>query len=166
MPICKNDPKKKYKGDEPSPKGIGWCAHSEKQGKIRKGQDGNKWIVKKVSSGSLRWMKHTNGKSNSNKTVSKKIIKKTKKSIKVKKAIVKKTNNKKMNCSKFVVYRRNTKSFFSTKNEILVGLACSKDTIYKFISYNKFEKTPSEIPDGFRKSKVTSSLIKSYCGSR
>ena len=57
MPICKNDPKRKYKGDEPSPKGVGWCAHGEKEGKVRKGRDGNKWIVKKVSSGSLRWVK-------------------------------------------------------------------------------------------------------------
>ena len=57
MPLCKNDPKRKYKGDEPSPKGIGWCAHSEKEGKVRKGRDGNKWITKKVSSGSLRWVK-------------------------------------------------------------------------------------------------------------
>ena len=57
MPLCKNDPKRKYKGDEPSPKGLGWCAHGEKEGKVRKGLDGNKWVVKKVSSGSLRWVK-------------------------------------------------------------------------------------------------------------
>jgi hypothetical protein len=57
MPICKNDPKRKYKGDEPSPKGFGWCAHCEKEGKSRKGRDGNKWVVKKVSNGSLRWAK-------------------------------------------------------------------------------------------------------------
>jgi len=57
MPQCKNDPKRKYKGDEPSPKGLGWCAHGEKEGEVRKGRDGNKWIVKKVSSGSLRWVK-------------------------------------------------------------------------------------------------------------
>ena len=57
MPVCKNDPKRKYKGDEPSPKGIGWCAHGEKEGKVRKGLDSNKWIVKKVSNGSLRWVK-------------------------------------------------------------------------------------------------------------
>ena len=64
MPFCKNDPKRKYKGDEPSPKGLGWCAHGEKEGKVRKGLDGNKWVVKKVSSGSLRWVKQSNNKSN------------------------------------------------------------------------------------------------------
>lgn len=36
---CKNNPKKMYKGTEPSPKGLGYCAHSEKIGKIRKGKD-------------------------------------------------------------------------------------------------------------------------------
>ena len=34
MPLCKNDPKKTYKGNEPSPKGFGYCAHSEKIGTI------------------------------------------------------------------------------------------------------------------------------------
>ena len=63
MPNCKNDPKRKYKGDEPSPKGLGWCAHGETEGKVRNGLDGNKWIIKKVSGGSLRWVKRSNDKS-------------------------------------------------------------------------------------------------------
>lgn len=58
MPKCKNDPNKSYKGTEPSPKGLGWCAHGEKEGKKRKGKDGNQWIVKKVSNGSKRWVKY------------------------------------------------------------------------------------------------------------
>ncbi len=58
MPICKNDPKKSYKGTEPikktclfyrlsqndeviltepSPKGLGFCAHAEKLGSTKKG---------------------------------------------------------------------------------------------------------------------------------
>jgi hypothetical protein len=36
---------------------LGWCAHAEKEGKVRKGKDGNQWIVKKVKNGSMRWMK-------------------------------------------------------------------------------------------------------------
>lgn len=60
MPYCKNDPKKKYKGTEPSPKGLGWCAHSEKEGKVRKGKDGNKWIIKINKNGVLRWIKKYN----------------------------------------------------------------------------------------------------------
>lgn len=30
MPKCKNDNKRTYKGTEPSPKGLGYCAHAEK----------------------------------------------------------------------------------------------------------------------------------------
>jgi len=38
MPTCKNDPSKTFKGTEPSPKGMGWCAHGEKEGKVRNGE--------------------------------------------------------------------------------------------------------------------------------
>ena len=57
MPKCINDPLKTYKGDEPSPKGLGYCAHAVKEGKIKKGKDGNKYIVKEVKNGSKRWIK-------------------------------------------------------------------------------------------------------------
>lgn len=30
MPLCIKDSKKHYKGNEPSPKGLGYCAHSKK----------------------------------------------------------------------------------------------------------------------------------------
>lgn len=42
---CKNDPKSHYKGDEPSPKGRGYCAHAEKVGTKKKGTDGGIWTV-------------------------------------------------------------------------------------------------------------------------
>ena len=54
---CKNDPKRTYKGTEPSPKGLGYCAHNMKVDTIKKGKDGNKWIVKKIKNGSKRWVK-------------------------------------------------------------------------------------------------------------
>ena len=57
MPKCKNDETRSYKGDEPSPKGLGFCAHAEPEGSRKKGKDGNMWEVKMVSSGSKRWMK-------------------------------------------------------------------------------------------------------------
>jgi hypothetical protein len=56
MHICKNDPKKFYKGDEPSPKGLGYCAHAESIGKVRKGKDGNIWKVESTSKGIKRWV--------------------------------------------------------------------------------------------------------------
>ena len=45
MPKCLNDITKTYKGDEPCPKGFGYCAHAEQVGIIRIGQDGNASIV-------------------------------------------------------------------------------------------------------------------------
>ena len=44
MPFCKNNPKRTYTGKEPSPKGLGYCASGEKEGKLMKGKDGNLWI--------------------------------------------------------------------------------------------------------------------------
>lgn len=54
---CKNDPKKTYKGTEPSPKGLGYCAHTKKVGIKELGRDGNFWIVKKNKDGIKRWIK-------------------------------------------------------------------------------------------------------------
>lgn len=61
MPVCKNDKFARYTGKEPSPKGLGYCAHQEKEGKRRKGRDGNMWIVRRINrqrEGSiLRWQR-------------------------------------------------------------------------------------------------------------
>ena len=65
---CKNNPNKSYKGTEPSPKGLGWCAGSMKDKTKKKGKDGNMWIVKTISNGSTRWVKYMPTK---NKTKSK-----------------------------------------------------------------------------------------------
>ena len=56
MPKCKNDPSRNYKGDEPSPKGLGYCAHSEEVGTIRLGKDTRAWIVNEIKNGSKRWI--------------------------------------------------------------------------------------------------------------
>ena len=74
MPKCKNDPTRSYKGTEPSPKGLGFCAHAMKEGATKKGKDGNKWIIKKVKNGSKRWIK-VSGKSKPQKVD--KVVKKT-----------------------------------------------------------------------------------------
>jgi len=57
MPKCKNDPERSYNGDEPSPKGLGYCAHAEKNSTTKTGKDGNKWIIKTLESGTKRWIK-------------------------------------------------------------------------------------------------------------
>lgn len=56
MLVCKNDPKSKYAGTEPSPKGYGYCAHAEKIGTERRGRDQNMWVVKNYS-GVKRWVR-------------------------------------------------------------------------------------------------------------
>jgi len=76
MPKCKNDSSRNYKGDEPSPKGLGYCAHVEKEGSRKKGKDGNIWEVKSVSSGSKRWVKITKeSKQDIDKWIKKNILK-------------------------------------------------------------------------------------------
>jgi len=55
MPKCKNDPKRSYTGLEPSPKGRGICAHSEKIGTTKRGRDGNLWIISKTASDVKRY---------------------------------------------------------------------------------------------------------------
>ncbi len=54
---CRNDPKSKYDGTEPSPKGLGYCAHVEQAGTVMEGLDGNHWRISVASNGSKRWTK-------------------------------------------------------------------------------------------------------------
>lgn len=59
MPKCKNCPperKKYYKGNEPSPKGLGYCAGCVgKPGVVMTGKDNNEWITKKRGKG-VAWV--------------------------------------------------------------------------------------------------------------
>ena len=75
MPKCKNDKTRSYKGTEPSPKGLGYCAHSMKVGAVKKGKDGEKWKVKEIKNGSKRWMKVKGSNKNIQKNLEKKLYK-------------------------------------------------------------------------------------------
>jgi hypothetical protein len=57
MPLCIKDSKKSFNGNEPSPKGLGYCAHSEEIGTIKEGLDGNLWIVVKMEN-IKKWIIH------------------------------------------------------------------------------------------------------------
>ena len=46
-----------YKGDEPSPKGFGYCAHEQVIGTVGTGTDGNTWVVKADKNGRHAWRK-------------------------------------------------------------------------------------------------------------
>jgi hypothetical protein len=52
---CNCDEKSKYSGNEPSPKGFGYCAHCTPLKVTMKGKDGNLWENKKYSKGK-RWV--------------------------------------------------------------------------------------------------------------
>lgn len=53
---CKNCEGKYYKGNEPSPKGRGYCASAEPVDTKKKGLDGKMWVVKSVKNGK-RWVR-------------------------------------------------------------------------------------------------------------
>lgn len=55
MPPCKNDQKRTYAGTEPSPKGLGICAHAESAGKVSRGKDGRLWQVALDKNGTKSW---------------------------------------------------------------------------------------------------------------
>jgi len=131
MPSCKNDPHKTYKGDEPSPKGLGYCAHTENTGTIKDGLDGNKWIISVTTKGIKRWIKFKNDNKN-------KIIK----IYSEKESLQEKwwDDSDKCDCSKFVSYKRNSARKYGIKHKDIHGLEFEKGKLYKFISYNIFSK--------------------------
>jgi len=56
MPLpCKNDPLTKYKGTEPSPKGLGYCAHAQALGSKKTGLDGKQYQVRADKNGKKSW---------------------------------------------------------------------------------------------------------------
>ena len=56
MPYCLKNSKSSYKGNEPSPKGLGYCAHCEEIGTMRIGLDGNYWIINKNKKNIKKWV--------------------------------------------------------------------------------------------------------------
>lgn len=103
MPKCKNDSKRNYTGKEPSPKGLGWGAHAEKEGKRRKGKDGKSYVVASRANGSLYWKlvasktsgaKKSKPKKSTTKSASskKQTTAKTKKSASIERVVVNKKN--------------------------------------------------------------------------
>lgn len=152
MPYCINNYKKTYKGNEPSPKGFGYCAHSEEIGTIKNGLDGNKWIISATSKGVKRWTKY---KTNSNIKQCK--IYTEKESLQGKWW----DNSDTCDCSKFVSYKKN-------KSKDIHGLEFEKGKLYKFISYNNFSKKSINIDeDTWIKYELPSDVIQNkFCGTK
>ena len=157
MPKCKNDPTRSFKGTEPSPKGLGYCAHSMKVGSFKKGKDGNKWEVKEVKNGSKRWMKIKNGKN-------KKI-----------KNIVNTKNNKKYEKSEslfskvFKMFKTEKKykylHSFKKKINYKIDIIPSKFVEFKLnFIYNLDEIIKEEPNEGYHK--MSDKLLKKYFKSK
>lgn len=140
MPFCKNDDKKTYKGDEPSPKGLGYCAHAEKIGVVKTGLDGKEWIISSTKTGTKRWIKCGEKE---------------------------KENENKPNCSKFVSYRkRDTSRKYGISYKYIRGLELEKGYIHKFISYNNFAETATKIRAGYKKHQIEKKFKEKYfCGN-
>lgn len=54
MPVCKNDIHRTYRGTELSPLGRGYSAKGDKNGMVRVGKDGEKWVA-----GNTKWKRFT-----------------------------------------------------------------------------------------------------------
>ncbi len=55
MPKCLNHSKATYKGTEPSPKGLGYCARVGKVGTEMQGRDGRIWVIRANKAGTKQW---------------------------------------------------------------------------------------------------------------
>ena len=91
MPVCKNDQTKKYKGTEPSPKGLGYCAHTHALGSKQKGRDGKQYQVRADKNGRKSW-KLVKSEKKAMDVAAKKVVKSGKKAMDVagaKKKVVK-----------------------------------------------------------------------------
>lgn len=148
MTKCLNDPKSSFKGNEPSPKGFGYCAHAEKVGTIKKGKDGKKWIIISTKKNIVRWTHYSENKSKKNQN---------------------KEENKKLDYSKFVCYHKVEKRgrFKIFKDRLCGILSPDKKHLYKWIDYNTFQKKLTEIPKLYVKKIIKKDFReKYYCGNK
>jgi len=147
MPKCKNSSTGTYKGTEPSPKGLGYCARGEKLRKKKKGLDGNMWEVKKTKNGIDRWVKITKTKKSVKKSAKKKSTTKnfTAKNIIVhKNNKVLKTNNKLTISNNNLVYLMFNGDINKTGGRLYFGLANlkrNKNETIKDLKLNKKKQT-------------------------
>jgi hypothetical protein len=166
MPVCKNNPKKSYTGTEPSPKGLGFCASSEKEGTIMKGSDGNMWIK---SSG--RWVKN---KSDENIQYKKLLYKKlynwwkklaTESIIIIYKDLTNKiikSNLKTMKAKSTDI--KNKWDEFGQDNDVvaIIWSAQSTDTIDFFIDYIIKKNSKSKLDELLKLKNISSYLLENY----
>lgn len=180
---CKNDPKKTYKGSEPSPKGLGYCAHAENKNKIRIGLDGNKWIISATKKGTKRWKKLTTSKTkkqinSKNKlvvnTTLKSNLNKNNNNIDTQKKSNKYLDKSLLDCKKLVMYKKTIEpkailgfKLYDKKIERLIGIQLRPGYLHKSLgSTNKFENKETSIPKDFKKTNIKPDTLNYYCNPK
>ena len=149
---CKNDPISSYKGTEPSPKGLGYCAHAEKVGTKKKGRNGKIWIVKLIAGKTKRWIPYKD-------VVNKKDKVKDKN---------KNTGETKYKCKDIVQFvkskERKTKKGIFIVSDIIFGVESRPGYYIKYNDIRKtFSKIERKIPRDYKKISIKSSVCKYFC---
>ena len=189
MPKCINDSSKSYKGNEPSPKGKGFCAHAERVGAIKEGRNEKIWIVKQYSNGQKRWIPYRTTKQQNNNTIQnnnpiKQKGKKNKNQINTRKrtstthssterkpsqTVKRKKKVSSSTCEHFVFLERKQRKF-ELRNEY-IGKLLDGNQFYEWKKYNCFSDKPQtlrkNILESFHKKKLSPDIINAtYCGNK
>ncbi len=163
MPICKNHPKRHYTGKEPSPKGLGYCASGEEEGKIMKGRDGNTWIKKNG-----KWINHD--ADNFEKKIDKKLYKWWLKLSKGNIIIIYKTGKHKLITSSMKTHTAKSKDIttkwqeFEKDDEVkaIIWSAQSVDAIQEFIDYLIKKNSKTKLDEMIKMKDLPSYLLENY----
>ena len=149
MPKCIDDPRRSYTGKEPSPKGLGYCAHTQAVGTTKTGNDGNTWTVETTYKGTKRWIK----KSGSSKRVPKEkktsSKRKSPKKVSKKKTSGKRKSTKRTSKKKTSSKRKSTKKVSKKNNDPIVYKNMTlKDLQKRFKQIDKRPKTYEKTENG------------------
>ena len=152
MPKCKNNPSRRYKGTEPSPKGLGYCASGAKG--TKKGRDGNMWQIKKYGK-SQRWVKCSRD--------TKRLQPKTPEKRKYSQLAPKECRAQLQVYTKPPLFRKDINGIRHLDQKMR-GIAASKDGyIHRVNTCGQLEQDMTKIPRGFKKIKTSEKQRKSFC---
>lgn len=174
MPKCIKDPTRSYKGNEPSPKGRGFCAHAESEGTTMQGKNGKFWIVKQYANGKTkkkRWVlirKQTTSKAQRYQTSLNRFQSSTRKSSRTMFDEKQNTHNV-SNCEHFVVLQRKQPNF-RLQNE-WIGTLTKNNQFYEWKKYNCFSDKPRTLRKNVlqalkRKTLSRDTINNTYCGNK
>jgi len=147
-----------------SPKGLGYCTHSEKLGRKMKGKDGNKWIIIENKNKVKRWIKLNND--SLNKSLFNKLFSKLEK--KIYKWWLKLSNGYIL-----IIYKDNYKlskikvnqwKEYENESNIKAILWCnmSIDSFEQFINYLKSKLNIDEINNILKEKNLNNYFTKNY----